>query len=303
MLEEAQKRAAATAAAAANGNKHNGTNGQTPNANGSGSGFGTGSSSERYTNSNGTGSGSGSKQPPIAPVDLTLIIQFPPSSSTPIVESEDNIQESLSAKYGPISDILIKSPPQEGVGEGSTKKKSKKKGRKVIVEFKEGNWGGCWSCWKDIENGNFRGIQGQEEGEGEGVKVKWAGGEVPKWVEWATNQPHPRRTPHPNPNPNSNSQASTLRIPSPTSNPSFNPGTNPVGAPSFGFTSGSGSGSIPDFTTSTMSDLLSSHTKSRDEALSRKKQEQDFESMTLLRMRQMERERLAEQIRREEEED
>jgi DnaJ family protein C protein 17 len=51
-----------------------------------------------------------------------------------------------------------------------------------------------------------------------------------------------------------------------------------------------------------MSDLLASHNQSRTEKINQKKQADEFESMTILKMRQMERERLIEEIRREEEE-
>jgi DnaJ family protein C protein 17 len=50
-----------------------------------------------------------------------------------------------------------------------------------------------------------------------------------------------------------------------------------------------------------MSELLASHNQSRNQEIDRKRKEQEFESMTILRMRQMERERLAEEIRLEEE--
>jgi DnaJ family protein C protein 17 len=49
-----------------------------------------------------------------------------------------------------------------------------------------------------------------------------------------------------------------------------------------------------------MSDLLASHNQNRTDERDRKRKEEEFESMTIFRMRQVERERLAEQIRREE---
>jgi DnaJ family protein C protein 17 len=51
-----------------------------------------------------------------------------------------------------------------------------------------------------------------------------------------------------------------------------------------------------------MADLLASHSRSKRDEVERKKQADEFESMTLLKMRQMERERLEAQIRAEEDE-
>jgi DnaJ family protein C protein 17 len=203
-------------------------------------------------------------QPPITPIDLTLILQFPSTSTL-----SEGLQDRLTSSYGPINHVFIKDPPEvEG--------KKKKKGKKAIVEFKEGNWGGCWACWRDLEGGK----------EGcEGVKVKWAGGATPDWVAWSETH-RPSRPPAPaaepgrdtNTDTNTNTNTTTSRdTPLPT------------------FTS------APNFGSTTMSDLLASHSQSRTDQVNKKKREDEFESMTLLKMRQMERERLIEEIRREEE--
>lgn len=256
MLAEAQKRAASTARSAAAGAPEDIIkNGE--------------SSTSANTTTN---SQIRSTQPPISATDLTLILQFPPSTSLP--SDRDSLQSHLSSQYGPINHVFIKDPPStEAAG-----KKKKPKGRKAIVEFKEGNWGGCWACWRDC------GGEGQSAGGGatvlglEGVKVKWAGGSTPDWVAWSETQ-RP-------------SQAQAPVAPAPI--PNMPPQPIPTGPTQPKFSS------APDFGRTTMSDLLASHNQNRTDERDRKRKEEEFESMTILRMRQMERERLAEQIRREE---
>jgi DnaJ family protein C protein 17 len=255
MLEEAQRRAAATAKTAGQANSNSNVPAPAPT---------TKPSTTTTTSSSSTGSSTG--QPPITPVDLTLILQFPPSSSL-----TDDLQDQLTASYGPINHVFIKDPPE---AEGS---KKKKRGKKAIVEFTAGNWGGCWACWRDLDQ------PGQERKEGwEGVKVKWAAGSIPEWVAWSeTHRPIPRsQPPPPPPSRNANSDTQTNSNPN-TPLPTFS--------------------SAPNFGTTTMSDLLASHSQSRADQANKKKREDEFESMTLLKMRQMERERLIEEIRREEE--
>jgi len=238
MLEEAQRRAAATAKSAGQA----APNPPTPvNAS--------------------TSTSQSTTQPPITSIDLTLILQFPSTSTLP-----DGLQDRLTSSYGPINHVYIKDPP---LAEGGGKKK--KKGKKAIVEFKEGNWGGCWACWRDLEDG--------KEG-WEGVRVKWAAGSTPDWVAWSeTHRP-------------SQSQ-SRPTAPAPEPPRDTNPNTKTDALPTFS--------SAPNFGSTTMSDLLASHSQSRTDQVNRKKKEDEFESMTLLKMRQMERERLIEEIRREEE--
>jgi len=245
MLEEAQRRAAATAKTAGRA----APNPPTPvNA----------SSSTSKTTS----------QPPITPIDLTLILQFPSTSTL-----SDGLQDRLASSYGPVNHVFIKDPP--GV-EG----KKKKKGKKAIVEFKEGNWGGCWACWRDLEDG--------KEG-WEGVKVKWAAGATPDWVAWSeTHRPTPRSQPLTAESRDTDTRQHTKT----TTNTNTNTNSD-APLPTFS--------SAPNFGSTTMSDLLASHSQSRTDQVNKKKREDEFESMTLLKMRQMERDRLIEEIRREEE--
>lgn len=214
-----------------------------------------------------------STQPLITPLDLTLILQFPSTSN---LSNGDELQDRLTSSYGPINHVYIKDPPATEA-EGS---KKKKKGKKAIVEFKEGNWGGCWACWRDLENG-----KGKEKEGWEGIKVKWAKGSIPEWVSWSETH---RPTPHSQPG--SVSQSTTIPQ---TSDEGNTTPSQDIPLPTFN--------SAPNFGTTTMSDLLASHSQSRSDQVNKKKREDEFESMTLLKMRQMERERLIEEIRREEE--
>lgn len=269
MLEEAQKKAAAalssaTAAAAGPSRPPQATNGHS-----------NGESSSRPT-------------PSITPLDLTLILQFPPASNP----EQKTLQHSLSRAYGPIAHVFIKDPvPAAAEPGGEKKKKPKPKGRRAIVEFQEGNWGGCWSCWRDVDVGDQ---QGRVEGL-EGVKVKWAAGKTPDWVDWATPQAQ-----------GPDQAAARGRGPEAQAHPTggVRAEVDPLAGASAGTrTTLPSFDSAPDFAKSTMADLLASHNRSRDDEVSKKRKEQEFESMTLLKMRQMERDRLAEQIRREEEEE
>ncbi|WVW78269.1 hypothetical protein I302_100222 [Kwoniella bestiolae CBS 10118] len=243
LLEEAQKRAMAAASAAAKPPQPPVSPTSTPSS----------------TNPN------PNSQPDITPTDLTLILTFPPSSSSS--SSSEMLQSTLQTKYGPIAHLMLTDPPAN----------KKKKGKKAVVEFQKGNWGGCWACWKDSETG--KGVE-------EGIKVKWAGGDVPSWVGWAERQRRAQTNEHTNDKENGHSGVNTQpnghTVPLPGS---FN------SAPSFG--------SAPDFSTNggtTMSDLLSAHARTKEE----KRKNDHFESMTLLRMRQLERERMEAKIREEE---
>jgi DnaJ family protein C protein 17 len=187
------------------------------------------------------------------------------------------------------------------------------------VEFAKGNWGGCWACWRDHSDESAAEVRGLEEG----TKVKWAAGRTPDWVDWAERQ---RRRTADGPErdrgrereraregearPDSapvlghgiSHQASTNGLASGTrSNGGVGlPGgwgatadltTSTPPTPSFG--------SAPDFGGTTMADLLTQHASGKEA----KRKEEEYESMTLLRMRQLERERIEEQIRRQEEEE
>jgi DnaJ family protein C protein 17 len=217
-------------------------------------------------------------------IDLTLVLQFPSTST--LASTSASLQAVLAAKYGSISHLILKEPaPPAEVAPGK-KKKGKDKGKKAVIEFERGNWGGCWACWKDHQDTNDQGRSVEV-----GVKAKWAKGEEPAWVSWANSQ--------------TNGSSQTFK---PTVNPpAANGKTNGhVNLGTSGPESGTGPsfGSAPDLGGGTsMADLLAQHGKKRQQEQDEKQSRQDFESMTLLRMRQLERERLEEQIRREEEDE
>ena len=201
-----------------------------------------------------------SVQPPaITAEDLRLFLHFPASSTSPASSSSATLQSTLENRYGPINLVVLKDPPPE----------KKKKGRKAIVEFGPGNWGGCWACWRDHDE-DARG-EGKGRGLEEGLRAKWAAGRVPAWVDWAARQNQ------------ENSHDRTLSL----------NGADGLTAPSFG--------SAPDFVGTTMADLLAQHSREKEGKAEARRRDDEFESMTLLRMRRMERDSLAEQIRREEE--
>jgi len=204
-------------------------------------------------------------------LDLRLILQFPPTSTAS--SSSSTVQSTLQNRYGPIAHVVVTDPPQPEPG-----KKKKKKGRKALVEFGPGNWGGCWACWRDHDDEGRAG--GRVE---EGVRAKWAGGRVPDWVDWAARQSHGHDG-----QPNGHDPQSA-------SNGNGNGNGHEPSAPTFG--------SAPDFGGTIMADLLAQHARQKESKIEARKKENEYESMTLLRMRQMERDRLAEQIRREEEEE
>lgn len=263
MLEEAQRRAMAMATATqAKGTSHDNTNGH---SNGSHP-----HATNGQTSATRIGSGS-DERPHINPLDLRLILQFPPTSTAS--SSSSTVQSTLQNRYGPIAHVVVTDPPQPEPG-----KKKKKKGRKALVEFGPGNWGGCWACWRDHDDEGRAG--GRVE---EGVRAKWAGGRVPDWVDWAARQSHGHDG-----QPNGHDPQSA-------SNGNGNGNGHEPSAPTFG--------SAPDFGGTIMADLVAQHARQKESKIEARKKENEYESMTLLRMRQMERDRLAEQIRREEEEE
>jgi DnaJ family protein C protein 17 len=223
-------------------------------------------------------------QPPITPIDLTLVLQFPSSST--LASTSASLQAVLAAKYGSISHLILKEPAPPVESAPVKKKKGKDKGKKAVVEFERGNWGGCWACWKDHQDTNDQGRSVEV-----GVKAKWAKGEEPAWVSWANNQTNgSSQTFQPTVNPPAANGKTNGHVSLGTSGPESGTG------PSFG--------SAPDLGGGTsMADLLAQHGKKRQQEQDEKQSRQDFESMTLLRMRQLEREWLEEQIRREEEDE
>ncbi|WVF69620.1 hypothetical protein IAT40_004398 [Kwoniella sp. CBS 6097] len=314
LLEQAQKKAAAAAAAANSAQRSQqsiGSSSSYISLNGNGNAAASTSSS---FSSNGVASSSRftqqqQQQPEITPVDLTLVITLPPASS---ISSTEDLSKELTNKYGPISQCVFTDPPKvEG---------KKKKAKKGIVEFADSNWGGCWACWKDIESANGKGIGG--EGAGEGAKVRWAKGEIPAWIEWAERQNKNKReavqhetngdgngnggasgtASNTQRNRNSTTSATGFTLPSQPTDPSSTATFSFDSAPDFGNPSANGNGNGNGNGIS-MASLLATHNAKRSEDDERRRKAQEFESMTLLRMRQLERDRLEEQIRRDEGDD
>lgn len=108
-------------------------------------------------------------QPTITSTDLTLSLQLAVNDNPKAESSSQALQSALSDRYGPIS-LLVMTEPK------ATSKKPK--GKKAIVEFAAGNWGGCWACWNDHNGNGSREVI-------KGMKAKWATGEAPAWVGWA----------------------------------------------------------------------------------------------------------------------
>lgn len=235
MVEEAQKRAMAAASSS------------TPSQNGA--------SHAGPSRANGTSVSD--PQPQISSEDLTIILQFPSFSTLP--STYEGLQPVLEGRYGPLSLLIVTEPP-EIAG------KKKKKGRKAIVEFKQGNWGGCWACWKDHSDTGNDGEKRSRRLE-EGVTARWPKKEVPEWVAWADRQQK------------SSTNGTNGHAHEPDPLPSFH--------------------SAPNLSSTSMADLMAEHAGRKET----KKKEEDFENMTLFKMRRAERDRLEEEIRRQEEEE
>ncbi|WVQ75803.1 hypothetical protein IAR50_005436 [Cryptococcus sp. DSM 104548] len=215
----------------------------------------------------------GENAPDITPESLTLILILPPTATI----SQAQLLKNLVDSYGAITHLILSDalPSTSAISVEGTKKK-KTKSRKAVLEFAAGNWGGCYSCWKDVEDRN------SEKLGVDGVKAKWAAGEAPSWVEWAETQLPSRRRP-------SETPASSFSFPHP-------PPSSATTAPSFS--------SAPAFSSSTsMADLLALHAKEKSSNDELKRKRAEAESLTLSRMRMMERERLEAEIKRQEEEE
>ena len=297
MLEEAQRRAAATAtAASASAAQPTGGPSRMPRP--------SGQDNDAQVYSNGHHGnerpGKARATPEIKADDLTLILTFQPDSE--LAFSSSRLEHTMRSRYGPIAHLIIKDPSDgNAVAEGGKKKKPK--GKRAVVEFALGNWGGCWACWKDHAT-----VVGEDATPAKpagkqlekGVKARWLGGETPKWVDWASEL-------------NGSLPSDTIM-----SDPLKPGGHSSTNGTSTGHQNGHHHGSnghrapltteptfstAPDFGGTTMADLLKQHNMGRQEAREKKAKDDEFESMTLLRMRQKERERLAEQIRQEEDEE
>jgi DnaJ family protein C protein 17 len=203
-------------------------------------------------------------KPVMTPADLTLTFQFPPESvNVDFLASSTTLEPRITSLYGPVNFVLLK----EASGPSDGKKK-KARGAKAIVEFKDSNWGGCWACWRDHNSATGKPPRPLVEG----TKVKWAtkDGVTPDWIAWAETQ-----------------SDVPLTAP-PTANPP------PKVSSSFASTFAS---SFPSAEERRQQEI---RTAKADAA---KVAADDYESATLFKMRQMERERLEAEIRRQEEEE
>lgn len=203
-------------------------------------------------------------RPPISAHDVTLTLQFP---AIPVGGGGALPPPFLSSSEALTAQIRQRYGPVEHVVLREGKLGERKKGGKAIVEFKTQNWDGCWACWRDHQEGG---------GLVPGTKVKWAGGGAPAWVAWAEMQ-------------ESRTKQSSMASSTPSTTPSFasNSHRPPGPASSFPAFGVGGVGGTSAASTPTM------NANGKD----------DLESTTLLRMRQLERERMAERMRREEEEE
>ncbi|ORY23993.1 hypothetical protein BCR39DRAFT_548078 [Naematelia encephala] len=112
-------------------------------------------------------------RPHISEEDLALLLTIPSSSS---FTSSSQLKTTLESRYGRITRVDLRDPP-----EGEKKKKRK---RRAVVDFAEGNWGGCWACMKDHAEGSVSGGREVEDG----IKAMWLAGKEPAWVKWAEMQ-------------------------------------------------------------------------------------------------------------------
>lgn len=220
--------------------------------------------------------------------DLTLTLQFPsipdPSLLPSFLASTTALEDKLRTLYGPTSFVVVMTPSNEANGAAAGKKagpSSKRKGPRAVVEFASSNWSGCWACWKDharkIDEGGRPLLPG--------TKIKWAGATTtgsaqPAWMSWAERQQtQPRSQSVPTTSATAESAASTFPKPQ-----------NGTGTPS------SSASSFPS-SFPVASSRIGSQSATLDQSSS------DYEAQTMFRMRQMERRRLEEEIRRREAEE
>lgn len=204
----------------------------------------------------------------IPDLQRTLRLSLPLPQSAAIISSTDSLLAYLLPTYGHISDCVIL-PPK------AAKKKSSKGGAgdvfkeqaSAMMVFGKDNLGGCWALWEDCRVGR---------GRVKGWKAKWAeGGVEPEWVArlGGTLQ-------QPAPSPSSQPSSSTSKI----SSNSASSTSEASSAPTFSFDP-----SAPPPTSTSFPPPPKFSAPGPSEA--------DYESATLLRMRQAERERLEREIR------
>ncbi|KAJ9115934.1 hypothetical protein QFC22_005077 [Naganishia vaughanmartiniae] len=220
-------------------------------------------------------------KPTMTPTDLTLTLQFPPeSASVNFLASTTTLEPRITSLYGPVNFIILKEANNNVDPLEAGKKKKKSKGAKAIVEFKESNWTGCWACWKDHVTDPRQGKPRRPLVAG--TKAKWINkeGTTPEWIAWAESQ-----------------QSNT-------------PSTIPLTAPTEPLAHAS------DRTSKVSSSFAASFAASFPTAEERRQQDaraaqadaaktaaDNYENATLLKMRQLERERLEAEIRKQDEQD
>ncbi|GHJ90148.1 hypothetical protein NliqN6_6550 [Naganishia liquefaciens] len=219
-------------------------------------------------------------RPAITPAELTLTLQFPRESTMAghnFLASSATLEPVLTARYGPINHIILKEPP---AADPAKAHKKPKRGPRAIVEFKESNWTGCWACWRD-HAADAGGATGKTRPLVDGTRVKWAtqDGKEPPWVAWAETQRPP--------------SAAAAAADPPASPP---PTTRPAPKVSAAFASTFAS-SFPMPAERREQDARAARTDAARTGA------EEYENSTLFKMRQLERERLEAEIRRQEEEE
>lgn len=211
--------------------------------------------------------------PPFDPLDLVLIITLAPGTA---LGDSDALRSALEARYGAIATVKVNPPPAAKAGK-------KAKGPRAVVEFATGNWGGCWACLHDHSGGD--GAVPLEKG----AKAKWAA-DKPAWLTWAETYGSTAER---------RAASSSKPLSTNGSSAALSASSTP---PAFG--SAAAFSSAPDFGSTDPAAAMRAHTSARAAEASRESEDtalrSAYESATLLRMRQRERERLAEQIRLEE---
>lgn len=204
-----------------------------------------------------------STRPAMTPAELTLTLQFPAESTGIDFLASSATLEPRLTARYGPVNFIILKDPPAA----EAGKRKKPRGAKAIVEFKESNWQGCWACWRDHVAKPARPLV-------EGTKVKWAtpDGAIPPWIAWAeTHRPSQSNIPPPPPPPTAPKISSAF-------------------ASSF-------ASSFPTPDERRQRDAQSAKADAARTAA------EEYESATLFKMRQMERERLEAEIRRQEEEE
>ncbi|KAJ9107662.1 hypothetical protein QFC21_001122 [Naganishia friedmannii] len=216
-------------------------------------------------------------RPPMTATDLTLTLQFPPeATSIDFLASTTTLEPRITSLYGPVNFVILKEASSTVDSSEGGKKKKKSKGAKAIVEFKESNWTGCWACWKDHVTDPTQGKPRRPLVPG--TKAKWINkeGTIPEWIAWAESQ--------------QGSTPSTTPLTAPTEPLARTPKVSSSFAASF----------AASFPTAEERRQQDARAATADAA---KTAAENYENATLFRMRQLERERLEAEIRRQDEQD